>query len=513
MPTTESSEAPVTGAPQSESRLVGLEGLGERTADRWQDRLPPPETQGKKTPARECALKFWRYHSRRMLPVQTSSAREVWVLNPVGLWEPAVGDPVHWSVDAALAAFMPEHSHSEVNTAFKEVKRFAFMEGDVESPSSMNSNLRYMAAPNGVIDLIDGVLIDNPRRASALRVTTERVTRDPFVPGADEDPHVEEWLDRLFWFVDDDLREWLLASLGFALHGDPAKRIHVLTGPTGAGKTTIVQAAVHALGSYGAKGRPESINRYGRISGFEDAGVWFDGVRVSVFDELDGVTLNASKLKDYSSGGIGTKEVKYNDPDHRAEITATAFLSCNDDQVRSMGAEQQAMSDRLFITRLDGIPPKHQNREIPQMFQHDPGVRKGMLARLVRYASTVRTAPEETDSGRVERERRIEEDLGIVGYWLRSHVVVHDGDSALLNNDILRAMKASPDDAVSAAAGKLDHGEFGRMLGRYVDGWEHLPVVRHGRGKGRKGASLSGDALSAARAAEERIRAATRGPR
>ena len=456
------------------------------------------------TPDRECAELFWNHHQDRLLPVLGAKERELWVRNPAGLWEPAEGGPIHHAVDSALAAFMPEHTHHQINTARKEVLRYACMRSQIRRLSEMDAQLRYLAAPNGVIDLTGGRLVP-AGRAPGLLVTTRRMVADPFEPDADETDEAAEWLAKLFAWTDPEAMEWVLASLGFALHGDPAKRIHVLTGPTGAGKTTIVQAAVHALGGYGAKGRPESINTRGRTSGFEDAGVWFDGPRIAVFDELDGVHLNASKLKDYSSGGIGTKEVKFSSPDHTARITATAFLACNDDQVRSMGAEQQAMSDRLHLLRLKPIPEDEQDRAVPQMFQHWPPARSGMLARLVKAAAANHRAPTAPASVGIERQRRIEDDLGIVGTWLQEHVIVDHGQEVLTLDGILKAMRHDPDGAVSETARALTPQKFGGMIPRYVPAWDSLPKGRKNNARGKTGARLSESATLSLRVADRRM--------
>ena len=458
---------------------------------RWQDLLPPPGEIIclKGTAPREAAELFWNHHTERLLPVMGAKGPELWVSDQAGLWREPDDTRIHWSVDAGLAKFMPEHTHHEVTTARKEVARYAFALKKVVGHSDLDADMRCLAAPNGVIDLTDGILLTG-EEARARLMTSRRMVADPFDPDADEDPDAEEMLNRLFAFTDAETVDWLMASMGFALHGDPAKRVHVLTGPTGAGKSTIVQAAVHALGGYGAKGRPSSINRYGRPSGFEDAGVWFAPIRVAVFDELDGVTLDAAKLKDYSSGGVGTKEVKFSQPDHDAHITATAFLACNDDQVRSMGAEQQAMSDRLFLVRMGAIPVEQQDRAVPNMFQHHPATRRGMLAVLVRCAAQNHKPPLAPVSTVVERQRRVEEDLGIEGAWLQEHVLL-EGDDLLTLDDVMRAMRASDDGAVSESAMKLSHQRLGNMLTRYVAGWDALPRGRTSKARGKLGARLS----------------------
>ena len=460
----------------------------------WQELLPPPGdiTCLKRTAPREAAELFWNHHNGRLLPVAGPKAPELWVADQAGLWREPDATGTHWSVAAGLAEFMPEHTHHEVTTAAKAVARHAFAGKKVVGHSDLDADMRCLAAPNGVIDLTDGILLTG-EEARARLMTSRRMVADPFDPDADEDPDAEEMLNRLFAFTDAETVDWLMASMGFALHGDPAKRVHVLTGPTGAGKSTIVQAAVHALGGYGAKGRPSSINRYGRPSGFEDAGVWFAPIRVAVFDELDGVTLDAAKLKDYSSGGVGTKEVKYSQPDHDAHITATAFLACNDDQVRSMGAEQQAMSDRLFLVRMGAIPTGSQDRAVPNMFQHHPATRQGMLAVLVRCAAQHHKPPTPPASTEVERERRVAEDLGIVGAWLQENVLL-EGDGLLTLDDVMQAMRASDDGAVSEEASKLSHQRLGNMLVRYVAGWDALPRGRSNKARGKEGARLSDEA-------------------
>ena len=423
------------------------------------------------------------------------------VLNGNGLWEMPTGTQHHrWMYEAARQAGSSAHPQP-IRDALAMVQSVAKPVGGAPWPrtvhaAELDADMRWMAAPNGIIDLVEGRLVEKGHRGACL-VTDRRLVPDDFDPDADSVPEAAEMIERLFRHIDPSRRDWIIASFGFALHGDPAKRIHAFTGPTGGGKSTAAQAAVNCLGDYGAKGRPTSIHRRsgsGSSERFEDAGVWFSPVRIAVFDELDGIVLDAAKLKDFSSGGIGTREFKNKDLEHKARITATAFLACNDDQVRSMGAQQQAMSDRLFITRMEAIDPEQQSREVPNAFQHDPVVRQGLLALLVRAAAASRVPPVQPGFIETERQRRIRADRGIIGVWLHDEIVLEEGLGTLAQAEVHEAMLSDPDQAVRREAEKLSPEQLSNRLRQYVDGWDSLPDGRNRKGRGKKNARLSTEA-------------------
>ena len=441
-------------------------------------------------------------HARILLIDGLKGGLATAVLNGNGLWETGQGGDQHhrWMWEAVRHAGGSTHPQP-IRDALAMVQSVARPKGKAPWPRTVNvaeldADMRYMAASNGIIDLVEGRLVEQDRQGACL-VTDRWLTADSFDPDADSVPEAAEMIQRLRRHIDDDEWAWIVASFGFALHGDPAKRIHAFTGPTGGGKSTVAQAVVNCLGDYGAKGRPMSIHRSGRGGGgssserFEDAGVWFAPVRIAVFDELDGIVLDAAKLKDFSSGGVGTREFKNKNLEHKAAITATAFLACNDDQVRSMGAQQQAMSDRLFIVRMKAIPPKEQSREVPNAFQHDPVARRGLLALVVKAAGRHTIPPAERKFTEDERKRRIKADRGIVGGWLHDEITIQEGLPTLAQAEIHEAMLSDPDQAVRREAEKLSPEQLANRLRTYVDGWDGLPEGRNRKGRGKKWAKLS----------------------
>ena len=110
----------------------------------------------------------------------------------------------------------------------------------------LDQNKRYLGAPNGVIDLDTGDLLTGDAARSKL---VTRSVPDPYNPNA-QHPAV----DGLLAHLDDEHRDWILAAVAYALRGNPNRRIYVLEGPPGGGKTTLLNAVRACLGSVKAGG-------------------------------------------------------------------------------------------------------------------------------------------------------------------------------------------------------------------------------------------------------------------
>ena len=109
--------------------------------------------------------------------------------------------------------------------------------------TDLDAEGRYMGAPNGVIDLATGHLLTGQEARS--KFVTQQVA-DAYNP---REPEKEAL--RLFQHVPPVERDWLLDAFGFAMWGNPARRMYPIVGPPGGGKTTMLKAVTTALGDYG----------------------------------------------------------------------------------------------------------------------------------------------------------------------------------------------------------------------------------------------------------------------
>ena len=92
----------------------------------------------------------------------------------------------------------------------------------------LDEHSRYIGCPNGVLDLNSGTLL---RGDAAREKLVTRSVPDPYVPTARH-----EAVDAMLAHLTDENREWVLDALGYALRGNPARRIYVLEGPARRGK-------------------------------------------------------------------------------------------------------------------------------------------------------------------------------------------------------------------------------------------------------------------------------------
>ena len=60
-------------------------------------------------------------------------------------------------------------------------------------------------------------------------------------------PNIRRWT--AYWPTwKEEHRDWILAAVAYALRGNPNRRIYVLEGPPGGGKTTLLNAVRACLG-------------------------------------------------------------------------------------------------------------------------------------------------------------------------------------------------------------------------------------------------------------------------
>ena len=104
----------------------------------------------------------------------------------------------------------------------------------------LDEKARYIGAANGVYGLVERRMLDE-REAREKLVT--RSVRDAIIPDAE---HTD--VDFLFAHLPGRERDFLLGSLGWALGGNPARRLLLLVTPPGGGKTTLLNVVNSALG-------------------------------------------------------------------------------------------------------------------------------------------------------------------------------------------------------------------------------------------------------------------------
>ena len=262
----------------------------------------------------------------------------------------------------------------------------------------LDADTSVLGARNGVIDLGTGKLL--PRAQGRLKLVTMTVP-DEFDPDA-EHPLIEGITEHL----PDDLRNWAWGHAAWSLRGQPGRRIIVLEGPGGSGKSTFANAirgclGDHALDQYGVALSNTALvaDRLSSANSHSEHLLGFPKGRIAVSSDLEDRKMNTSLLKTASGGDpLPTRGVREKFRPARA-ATATLFVVLNEGYSRNFDLSDTALVDRLLIAPW----PKRttdDDRSIVTTVEKDPDVRKAVLAKLVRIGAGMTAPPETMDSVR-----------------------------------------------------------------------------------------------------------------
>ena len=301
--------------------------------------------------------------------------------------------------------------------------------------NTLDSQGRYLGAPNGVIDLDTGELLTG---SAARRCLVTRTLPDPYAPGATH-PDAE----RLFAHVPLVERKWLLSAFGYALRGVPSRRIYLLRGETGGGKSTLFKALEAALGEYADAVDQKSLLAPGRFS--SNTGPTPENERWTnrrmlfrsepVTGRLDWVGLKAK------SGGdaLPFRRLYENyDESHKRYATATLFLAANPETFPAPPLHDEALYERLRVLEYPQVPVEQRDTSLEARFPHDPEARQALAALLVRYAVENPKPPDDVPSVSEAREALLEESLGDSGRWAKS-ALVPEPDGVVTTAELWRA--------------------------------------------------------------------------
>ena len=129
---------------------------------------------------------------------------------------------------------------ARVNAAINFAKAF----GITYSSADWGPNRHLLNLPNGTLDLNSGELL--PHDKENLQVHLAGAEHDPQA----QCPRFEEFVEAAV--PDAGMRSYLQRALGYSMLGDADQRaLFVLYGPSGTGKSTLIETMQHVFGSYG----------------------------------------------------------------------------------------------------------------------------------------------------------------------------------------------------------------------------------------------------------------------
>ena len=278
----------------------------------------------------------------------------------------------------------------------------------------LDANKRYMGTASGVVDLQRGLLLPPDEGRKHLVTLQTDVTFDPDATSPD--------VDRLFAHLPAADQRWWWAVLGFALHGSPSRRIYLVKGPPGGGKSTVSKALQLTLGPY-ASAPPASILE-DRRGDEPDAtpGVRYivSPVRVALIDEVKTRTVNNRKAKDWATGNPVTFRGLYADYVTK-DVTATMVLLANPGSEPDMRLHDEGMQVRYRELPYPPLPDGHCDPQFIDSVIHAPEFKRALLARLVAEAAkaTPGKPPEDSASVKEATAEAIRAEGGDFGAFVR----------------------------------------------------------------------------------------------
>lgn len=329
--------------------------------------------------------------------------------------------------------------------------------------TELDADFRFLGAPNGVIDLKTGALLTGDDAARQLVTREVAVAFDPDAP--------TDAPDAVFGHLSVEDREWFLDSVGFALQGHPSRRINIIEGPKGGGKTTALNAITECLGEYAGQTGANTLLKERFVPNANSHTEHlrpFTESRIVTCEELDANGRpNEAFLKTISGGGkMNFRGIHDRTDRDIRSISGTLFVAVNEGAMKGFQTLDAALGDRLLILpypELD-IPPEERDALFVERVQ-SPEMQTSMLAEMVRRSVQCwEKPPRAIQSVRERARKRLEESLGVIGTWIRNNIIV-----TLSDND-----RIQPDDLWETLAHDIPPDKNGLIEGQDPAGFKRM---------------------------------------
>ena len=212
----------------------------------------------------------------------------------------------------------------------------------------LDSDMRYLGAPNGVIDLDTGKLL-SPQDGKKCLVTYQ-------VPDAYNPEAYHSDVDLLFNHLDKDTRDDVLNQIAYSLRGSPSKRFLLWEGEADSGKTGFLQALRESFGNYvypmtkSVISRQRNTNDDGPTPG---AHTVMPPVRVAYLEESEYHNIDPAKIKLLTGGSSLIYRPLYQNPIEG--LPSATMVLCGNSFAR-VGINDPAVAIRAVPSRWTKLP-------------------------------------------------------------------------------------------------------------------------------------------------------------
>ena len=324
----------------------------------------------------------------------------------------------------------------------------------------MDTNGRYLGCANGVVDLQDGRLLPQHEGRKHL------VSRST---GVAYDPDAKHWaVDALLSHLPDDVREYLLASLGRAVWAQPDKSFLVLCGPKNGGKTTLTLAVQASLGDESDTLSEDALRptRGGKIGPTPERRALVE-CRIASAVEVENWRIDYGRLKAFAGGGDWISYQPKYGAESKRKVRATILMAAN--EMPTLGLTDPAVHDRFRL--IDYPQPFERNPAIKLAFEKDPAAAAAMLALLVRYASKNPPGRDLPIPASVQRaiDTAADVEAGDFGAWLVTAIRedMHPERGRLTGNQVWEAWaEYRGSDASTGEVGGISRRDVPRLVKR-----------------------------------------------
>ncbi len=290
----------------------------------------------------------------------------------------------------------------------------AFSDVQMCTVDDLDNDLRYLGCKNCIVDLKTGTKLEPSAGREHFVTFSTNVDFDRTA----EHPDVE----RLFSHLGEKSRRWFWGVMGHSLHGRPARRLYLVVGEKGGGKTRMAQALTGSLGEYAGQPMDSALMESGgQGSHSTELSTFAKPVRVCVMDEVatPRFKLSAAILKRITGDGDITFRRLYQNAE-TLKATATLFLICNPRSVPNLHTYDEAIQDRLRELKYPAVPEEKRDSGLVGRME-SPEFRQAFLAKLVAEASKIPPGhpPDDIPTVAQATQSRIEEGVGEFGNFAR----------------------------------------------------------------------------------------------